>query len=253
MAEGPLVHLNARQLSKVLKGRRVHIEFGIRKMKEHEKSLKGIRIEDVEAYGKQFRIRLSDTRVILVHLAMWGYWRIYKKGQPWERPKERARLVLRTSSHEAIAFSAPTVRLLDADELGPDTRWGSLGPDPLRKDFSGREFFRRLKQHPAVPVGEALLDQTIISGIGNILRIEILFGAKIHPRRRVADLGEADRRRMLRWIVKLMRKWLEERGREDEWIRIYRGKSKPCPRCGGRVELFRQQDRITYACSSCQT
>jgi endonuclease-8 len=252
MAEGPLVHLNARQLRKVLKGRKVNVEFGVRKMKKHEKSLKGIRIDDVEAYGKQFRIRLSDTRVILVHLAMWGYWRIYKKGQPWERPRERARLVLRTSSHEAIAFSAPTVRLFRADELGPDTRWGSLGPDPLREDFSSREFFKRLKQYPKLPIGEALLDQTIISGVGNILRIEILFGAKIHPRRKVADLTDVDRRRMLRWIAKLMWKWLEERGREDEWIRIYRGKSRPCPRCGGPVELFRQQDRITYACSRCQ-
>jgi endonuclease-8 len=252
MAEGPLVHLNARQLRKVLKGRKVRIEFGVKKMKVHEKSLRGLSVEDVEAYGKQFRIRLSDTRVILVHLAMWGYWRIYRKGQPWERPKERARLVLRTSSHEAIAFSAPTVRLFEADELGPDTKWGSLGPDPLRDDFSSREFFKRLREHPGMTVGEALLDQTIISGVGNILRIEILFGAKIHPRRKVSDLTDADRRRLLRWIMKLMWKWLEERGREDEWIKIYRGKSKPCPRCGGPVELFRQRDRITYACSGCQ-
>jgi formamidopyrimidine-DNA glycosylase len=123
----------------------------------------------------------------------------------------------------------------------------------LREDFSSREFFKRLRQRPGMPIGEALLDQTTISGVGNILRIEILFAAKIHPRRKVADLKVAERRRLLRWIMKLMWKWLEERGREDEWIKIYRGKSKPCPRCGGQVELFRQQDRITYACSNCQT
>jgi formamidopyrimidine-DNA glycosylase len=149
------------------------------------------------------------------------------------------------------------VRLLSKDELGPDSRWGSLGPDPLRSDFSSREFLRRLSSKPAREIGEGLLDQTVISGVGNILRIEALFAAKIHPRRRVGDLTAQDRRRLIRWIKKFMKQWLDEKWQDDDtekekWIRIYRGSGKPCPRCGGKVESFRQGGRITFACCLCQ-
>jgi endonuclease-8 len=253
MVEGPLAHHYARQLRKVLKSKRVDIEFGVRKLKHYEPSLRGIQVKDVEAHGKQFRIRLGDSRVILVHLMMWGSWRIFARGEVWDRSKQRARLVLRTPTHEAVAFSAPVVRLLGEDDLGPDTKWGSVGPDPLREDFSSREFFRRLAENRSREIGEALLDQRIISGVGNILRIEALFRAKIHPHRKVADLTRNERQRLLRWIVRFMKKWLEERDSEETWIRIYRGKSKPCPRCGGTVETFRQGGRITYACSDCQS
>ncbi len=183
---------------------------------------------------------------------MWGYWRIYRRGQAWEKPPERARLVLRTASHEAVAFSAPLVRLLTQKELDEHPTWGNLGPDPLRGDFSRREFFRRLNAQPSREIGEAFLDQTIVSGVGNILRIEIMFRAKIHPHRGVGRLSLNDKRRLVGWMLRLMYKWLNERGREDEWIRVYRRKSEPCPRCGGRVESFRQGGRITYACRDCQ-
>lgn len=258
MAEGPLVHYWAARLSKVLKGREARVEFGVRDLKKFEPGLRHMRIRDVEAHGKQFRIRLADGRTILVHLMMWGSWGIYAKGEAWERDRKRARLVLRTRRHEAVAFSAPVVRLLSDEDLRPGTKWGSLGPDPLRADFSSREFFRRLAVDPAREIGEALLDQTIIAGVGNILRIEILFAAKISPRRPVGDLSRQDRRRLLGWTKRLMKRWLDEKwfdeGREKEtWIRIYGRSRKPCPRCGGKVERFRQGGRITFGCRDCQT
>jgi endonuclease-8 len=241
----------------VLKGKDARVVFGVGSLKKFEPELKRVRIRDVEAYGKQFRIRLADNRTLLVHLMMWGSWKIFPRGKAWDRERKRARLVLRTSRHEAVAFSAPVVRLLSREELGPDSKWGSLGPDPLRSDFSTREFFKRLSRDPSGQIGDALLDQTIISGVGNILRIEILFAAKIHPRRRVGDLTSQDRQRLLRWTKRLMTQWLDEKwldeGEEKEaWIRIYRRSGKPCPRCGGKVESFRQGGRITFGCADCQ-
>jgi endonuclease-8 len=257
MAEGPLVHYYATELRKVLKGKVARIEFGVRDLKRYEPELERVRILDVEAYGKQFRIRLADKRTILVHLMMWGSWKVFPKGAPWDRDRKRARLVLRTNRHEAVAFSAPVVRLLTPEDLGPGSKWGNLGPDPLRSDFSGPEFFKRLRRDPSRPIGEALLDQTIISGVGNILRIEALFAAGIHPRRLVGDLSSRDRQRLLRWTKRLMKQWLDEKwlddGEETEaWIRIYRRSGKPCPRCGGKVESFRQGGRITFGCAGCQ-
>ena len=252
MAEGPLVHHYANRLRKVLKGREVRVEFGIRKLKQFEPSLEGLRIHDVEAHGKQFRIHFPDNRLLLVHLMMWGSWRIYRNGQNWDKPRERARLILRTRAHEIVAFSTPIVRLLTKSELEGDPRWGNLGPDPLRPDFSTPRFFRLLEEQAAREIGEVLLDQQVISGIGNILRIEILFQSRIHPRRSVESLSEDEKHAMLRWIFKLTRAWMRTMGKKADWISIYRKSGKPCPRCGTIIEFLRQGGRITYACPKCQ-
>jgi len=252
MAEGPLVHHYANRLRKVLKGREVRVEFGIRKLRQFEPSLEGLRIQDVEAHGKQFRIHFPDNRLLLVHLMMWGSWRIYRNGQSWDKPRERARLILRTRTHEIVAFSTPIVRLLTKSELEGDPKWGNLGPDPLRPDFSIKEFLRLLESQAPREIGEVILDQQVISGIGNILRIEILFQSHIHPRRSVGSLSEDEKHEMLRWILKLTRTWMRTMGKKADWISIYRKSGKPCPRCGATIEFFRQGGRITYACPKCQ-
>jgi endonuclease-8 len=252
VAEGPLVHRVAKDLRRALKGRQVAVEFGVKRLKPLEASLKGSAVEDVEAYGKQFRIRLASGQVILIHLMMWGWWRVFKRGEPWDRPPERARLVLRTPAHDVVAFSAPVVKLFAPGELEADPVWGQLGPDPLRRDFSVKEFWRRLDAQADREIGDVLLDQRVVSGIGNIVKMEILFGARVHPRRPVASLTETERQDILAWTLKLMAKWLKERGNEDAWIRVYRKSGKPCSRCGGKVEHFRQGGRITFACPKCQ-
>lgn len=252
MAEGPLVHRYARRLRSLLRGKEVLIEFGLKKLKPLESSLQGIRVQEVEAHGKQFRIHLSDHRILLIHLMMWGSWRFYKHGEAWDKPRDRARVTFRTGTHEVVVFSAPIVRLLTASELQENPSWGNLGPDPLRSDFSPREFFRRLAEQSEREIGEVLLDQQVIAGAGNILRIEILFGARVHPHRRVASLTEGEKKEILHWILRLFGAWAKETGRRHPWIRIYRRSGKPCPNCGYRIEFFRQSGRITYACPHCQ-
>jgi endonuclease-8 len=252
MAEGPLVHHYVNQLKKVLQGRDVRIEFRLPKLKDVEPSLQKIHIQRVEAHGKQFRIHFSDHRILLIHLMMWGSWKIYRKGQPWDKPLQQARVIFYTDSHTAVVFSAPVVKLLTLFELQDDPKWGNLGPDPLRSDFSSKEFFYRLEQSPSREIGEALLDQQVIAGVGNILRIEILFMSRIHPRRQVDSLSQKEKEELLRWILKLFEKWMRQIGRQSNWIQIYRRSNKPCPNCSHLIEFFRQAGRITYACPNCQ-
>ncbi len=252
MAEGPLVHYYTSKLEKIIGGKRVSIEFGIRKLKPLEPTLKAVKVTKVEAHGKQFRIWFADGRLLLVHLMMWGSWGIYRKGQTWERAPERARAIIRTRTHEAVVFSAPVVRILSEDELRNHPKWGNVGPDPLRRDFSRRLFYRRLNSRPELPIGEALLDQTIISGIGNILRIEALFRAGVHPRRKVKTLSRGEKIRMLKAVISLMKMWLHDRNSASRWIRIYGRVGKACPRCSGTIESFRQAGRLTIACPYCQ-
>lgn len=253
MAEGPVIHYYAKQLRRVLEGQEISVYFGLRKLKPFESSLQGTRVTRVEARGKQIRIHLSDGQLILVHLMMWGSWRVYRKGAQWDKPVTRARLVVRTEEHEAVAFSAPVVQLLTLDELNNDSAWGNTGPDPLRKDFSAQEFMGNIKKQSSREIGEVLLDQKVVSGIGNILRIEILFHSHIHPRRSVDDLSGDEMRVLLYWTRKLMSQWVKEMGRRKEsWRRIYRKSGNPCPVCGTTVQFFRQAHRITYACPTCQ-
>ena len=254
MAEGPLAHYYAGLLQRRLGGKKVEIEIRSRKLKPEELALHDLQVTDVQAHGKQVRIYLSDERLFLVHLMMWGSWRIYRRGAEWEKPRQRARLVLRTETHEAVAFSAPVVRLLTREELENDPKWGTLGPDPLRREFSEDEVLRRLEQHCGEEIGEVLLNQRVIAGIGNILKNEILFRAGVHPRRLVSSLSDIEKRKILRLSVELCRLWLRDIGSKQRsaWIRIYRRSGRPCPRCGAKISFFRQAGRITYACPDCQ-
>jgi len=252
MAEGPLVHYYARRLQRVLQGKAVWVEFGVRKLKVFGPSLGGLQVRNVEAYGKQLRIHFSDTRILLVHLMMWGSWRIYRTGEVWDKPRQRARVTLHTSSHDVVAFSAPIVQLLTRTELENDPTWGNSGPDPLRSDFSRKAFFHLLEAQDSREIGDVLLDQRVIAGIGNILRIEILFGSQIHPRRKINELSRDEKDELLRWILKLSQTWMREMGKRKSWIRLYRRSENPCPRCSVPIEFFRQVGRITYACPGCQ-
>jgi len=252
MAEGPLVHHYVNQLKKVLQGRDIRIEFRLRKLKDLETSFQSAHIQKVEAHGKQFRIHFSNYTILLIHLMMWGSWRIYRKGESWDKPIQRARVIFHTDSHTAVVFSAPVVKLLTPLELQDDPKWGNLGPDPLRPDFSSREFLKRLDQQSSREIGDALLDQQVIAGVGNILRIEILFKSRIHPRRKVASLSKKEKKEILHWILKLFERWSKEMRRKQTWINIYRKSGKPCPDCGTSIQFFRQVGRITYACPKCQ-
>jgi endonuclease-8 len=145
VAEGPLVHHYARRLARVPDGQRVAVELRPRTLLNADASLKGILVLAVEAYGKQFQIRFADGRVLLVHLMMWGSWRIYRKGARWDKGVERARAIVRTSTHEVVVFSAPVVRILTDRQLDTD-------PNRCRQHAAERDSFPG--QHSPAPIGE---------------------------------------------------------------------------------------------------
>lgn len=255
MAEGPVVHNYSRALAEVLQGKSAKFRFRLAKLKPLEPSLQGLTIDRVQAHGKQFRFRLSDARILLVHLLMWGSWRIYPMGASWDKPRDRARILIATDTHQVVGFSIPVAKILTQDRLEEDPRWGNLGPDPLRPDFSQDEFFRRMNAEGRRAIGEVLLDQQVMAGLGNILKNEVLFRAGIHPDRTVSELSDEERRRVLEHSIGLCRVWLEEleTGRRKNWIQIYQRSKRPCPVCGESIQFFRQAGRVTFFCPKCQT
>ena len=253
MAEGPVVHFYANMIRDALQGQDVDVEFGIKRLKGRGQELDGAMLDDVQAQGKVFRILFSDGRVIVVHLLMWGTWRVYDADEEWDKPESRARLILRGDGKVAVAFSAPVIRVFEDEEALSKSRWGDPGPDPLRDDWSEEEFHRRLAEKSDSEIGEVIMDQRVLGGVGNILRNEILFFAGVHPRRVVSELSDDELSDILGHTIRLMRNWLDNMGGKKEWRRVYQRSGRACPECGTEIEFFRQNDRVTYACPQCQT
>jgi endonuclease-8 len=251
MAEGPLVHRIARGLARVLEGRAAGVEFAGDRLAEEQKELTGRVVERVEARGKQFRFHFEGGRLLLVHLLMWGSWRTYRRGAEWDKDPNKARVVLRTETHECVAFSAPVVQVMGVHEL-QESKWGGLGPDPLCEDWDEQEFRRRLRAARDHEIGEVIMDQRVIAGVGNMLRVEILWRCGIHPERKVREMNGNEIDCLLDWTIELMRRWLNRGGRAKPWLKIYRKSKQPCPRCGAMIAFSRQAGRVTYHCPECQ-
>ncbi len=180
------------------------------------------------------------------------------------KPEKRVRLRLVTEECQAVFFNGPVVELLTPDELRSHERLSALGPDLLDPEFDRTEAWRRLRQTADREIADAILDQRIVAGIGNIFKSEGLFLASIDPR---APVGALDRTPIERLWDRLIPVMLENarrsgpivtldpalrRGGERHWV--YRRRGKRCFRCQGSIEMQRQGQlqRSTYYCTGCQ-
>jgi formamidopyrimidine-DNA glycosylase len=252
MSEGPLVHRIARSLQRILAGQRCTVDVAGPDLATVRAALAGNAIERVEARGKQFRLHLADQRILLVHLMMDGFWRIRRHDEARRPAKKRQQLVFSTATHIVRLYEAPHIHVFTPDALDSDTRFGNLGPDPLRSDYDPGEVVRRLRAQPRLEIAPALLDQHIIAGIGNMLKSEILFCAGIHPCRTVSSLTPEELRDILSWTQRLMRRWLNGSRKGTGWRFIYGKAEDPCPTCGTQIVKLRQAGRNTYFCPHCQ-
>ncbi|HDL60284.1 MAG TPA: hypothetical protein ENH14_02390 [candidate division WOR-3 bacterium] len=251
MAEGPLVHRYTERIKRIAQGKKVTVKFLVKKLKGYNENFHQVVLIRVEAFGKQFRFYFSNKKIVIVHLMMWGYWKFYKRGENWDKPLSKAKMIIHCEDNEIVLFSAPVLKVFDEEEF-ITSKYNTLGPDPLRPDFSKEKFLSNLLSNPEMEIGEALIRQDIIAGIGNILRIEILFNAKIHPRRKIKDIDDRKLDKLVYWILKLPSDWFFYPSGRKKKFQIYRKAGRPCPRCGTTIEFFRQAGRITYACPQCQ-
>ena len=141
-----------------------------------------------------------------------------------------------------------------------------VGPEPLEADFTAREFHDRFKRRARTNIKAALLDQTVIAGVGNIYADESLWGAKIDPRRLVSDLSDAEFKLLYQELRAVMNLAIEKGGSTDrnyvnaegkrgsymDFARVFRREGKACPRCGHTIEKIRHAGRGTHFCPNCQ-
>jgi len=242
--EGDSLHRAAQRLQ-VLVGERVEVETPHPRaaVKGLAARLDGRRLEGVEAVGKNLLLRFEGGLVLRSHLRMKGRWRVepagtQRVGSPW--------LVLRGAEHEAVLWNGAVLELVGARGAP------RLGPDILAEPPDYETMLTRLRAGPQErAVGDALLDQRLVAGIGNLWRAEALWEARISPWRRLGDLGDDELRAVLEAAHLLMRTALD--GRRPA-RRVYRRVGWPCPRCGGIVRSAPQGDqaRLAYWCPGCQ-
>ena len=243
MPEGDSLHRAAERLQ-VLVGEPVEVEAPHPRaaVKGLAQRLNGRCLEQVEAVGKNLLLRFEGGLVLRSHLGMRGRWRVGPRGAP---QAGRPWLVLRGSEHEAVLWNGSVLELVGArgaPRLGPDI----LGAPPDYDSMLGR-----LRARPEREVGDALLDQRLVAGIGNIWRAEALWEARVSPWLRLEDVDDAELRAVLEAAHTLMRRSVEG-GRQAR--RVYRRAGRLCPRCGEIVRSAPQGEhaRTAYWCPGCQ-
>jgi endonuclease VIII len=245
MPEGDALHRAARNLQ-VLVGEKLDVEtpHPRARLTGVAERLDGRRLLNVEAVGKNLILRFEDGLVLRSHLRMKGRWQVLprngnsaRRGMPW--------LVLRGAESEAVLWHGPVLELDESHvrSLGPDI----LADPPQIEAMVGR--FRNADRR--MSVGEALLDQRIVAGIGNMWRAEALWRAGVSPWRKLGDLSNDELRTVLTEASQLMRRSLDSGLRQRA---VYRQVGRPCPRCGTPIKSRGQGDanRIAYWCPDCQ-
>jgi endonuclease-8 len=214
-------------------------------------------VTGVDAHGKHLFVRFEGDLVLHSHLRMSGAWATYREGQRWRRSPRRAWLVLRARGHEVVQFDGPVLELLTGSRARFDQRLSALGPDILAPAWSAteeRRFLRRLREDdPTRPIGDALLDQRTIAGIGNLWKVEGCHLACIDPWRPTGQVTDEEARR----IVALTRPGMQASARDGNQQRhrvVYGRTGRPCPRCGTPIAQRGQweDNRPTYWCPGCQ-
>src|SRR6266700_866658 len=201
MPEGDALHRAARRLQ-VLVGQQLEVETPHPRaaVKQLAPRLDGRRLETVEAIGKNLLLRFEGGLVLRSHLRMSGRWRVERRGTP---RNGKPWLVLRGAEHEAVLWGGPVLEL----DRGVALR---LGPDILADPPDYDAMLTRLRsEHQDRELGDALLDQRLVAGIGNVWKVESLWAERVSPWRRLADVSDDELRHILRAAHGLMRDRLE--------------------------------------------
>ena len=259
MPEGDTIHYAANRIRPVLAGhvpddlRTPHPRFAAARWEER---LAGRAVESVDALGKHLLLRFEGGLTIHSHLRMTGSWRVLEVGRRWPRPARAAWLVIRRGDREVVQFDGPVLELMTEGRTRFDQRLTQLGPDILAPELDADRFLRRLRDDdPTRPIGDALLDQRTIAGIGNVWKVEGCFAAGIDPWRPVGSVSDAEALAVVQECRPRMQRSALD-GNQSRFKRIYGRAGLPCPRCGppALVQVRGQGDdnRPTFWCPRCQ-
>ncbi|PWT80134.1 MAG: DNA lyase [Blastocatellia bacterium] len=234
-----------------------------------DRTLAGRRVESVTARGKHLLMAFSGDLILHTHMRMTGSWHVYRPGERWRRAARDMRIIIETTNAVAVAFNVPVAEFLSTRELARHTQLRALGPDPLDPSFDCAEVIHRMHEHDREAIGDVLLNQRVLAGLGNVFKSEVLFVAGIDPFRTIAVLSDDELQRVVDVAKKLLAASVmspsqtlsRAAGRRTTrsldptanlWV--YGRAGKPCRRCGTLVRSARTglDARLTYWCPRCQ-
>lgn len=260
MPEGDTLHKIAVTLTRALVGRTLTaVESPLPQVARA--GLAGRTVTAVEARGKNLLIRFDDGRTLYSHLRMTGSWHLVRPGEAPRKPWRFMKVALVTPEISAVCFSAPTVEVLAARAEARHPVLANLGLDILAPDFDPAAAAERLARAGAAPIGEALMDQRLVAGIGNVYKSELLFLHKLSPWTQAAALPPEARLALMRDAQTWLRRNVAYRGPRTTRVAltgprvwVYGRSGEPCLVCGGPVAMRRQgtSGRSTYYCARCQ-
>lgn len=267
MPEGDTIFRSARTMRAALVGREVTSFLTsvpqIRALGPQR--LVGQVVEGVESRGKHLLHWFAPSDLALhTHMRMSGSWHLYRAGERWRKPRQWAKVVLEVEDATAVCFSAPVCELLSRSQVERHPALTALGPDALDPEVDLEEARRRLDERSGMLIGEALLDQRVIAGIGNVYKSEILYLQRVDPWTPVAQVPASALDALLASAVRLLRRNVASgafrrvttgnEGAPGNRLHVYGRARKPCGRCGTPIRVARQgeQARLTYWCPRCQ-
>ncbi|MGI8926546.1 MAG: DNA-formamidopyrimidine glycosylase family protein [Tepidiformaceae bacterium] len=214
----------------------------------------------VRSTGKNMLISFDNGLALRGHLRMYGDWHVYAPGEPWRHPERAARLVLEVDGATVVNFNAPVIELIEERALAHYRPVAVLGPDLLDDAFDVEEALRRFREpaRAALTIGDAIMDQRAMAGVGNIWKHETLFRCGINPWRQVQGLDDATLRTLIETARDLLRasagKPVAGRVRPRPAMFVYMRAGAGCRRCSTRIRSAPQGNDIrrTAWCPRCQ-
>ena len=257
MPEGDTILHAARRVAAALVGSEIRSIETPQPRHGHDRwpeRLAGRLVRSVDSHGKHLFLRFDHDLTLHSHLRMTGKWGVYRRGERWRRSPRRAWLVIRTAGHDVVQFDGPVLELMTESRTRFDQRLAALGPDILGDELDERAFLHRLRaDDPTRGIGDALLDQRNLAGIGNIWKSESCFAAGVDPWRPLATVTDDEALAIVRAARPAMLASAEHGGARLEPL-VHERAGRPCPRCatilrgGGQGE----DNRTTYWCPECQ-
>ncbi len=274
MPEGDTIFRAARTLNRALAGQAVTgFETQLPQLAriDADHPLKGRTVDQVDANGKWMRIYFSGDLILLTHMLMSGSWHIYRPGERWQRSRFQMRAVIHTAPFTAVAFQVPIAEFHTADTLRRHRSVLRVGPDVLAPEFDSALAMQQIRAQPNLEVGEALLRQDLLAGIGNVFKSEVCFASGVNPFRLVSTLSESE----LELLMTKARTFLlanvidgagdqiitytgmrrtTGRGDPEDRLWVYKRRGEPCRRCATPIVSYKQGEgaRITFWCPKCQ-
>jgi endonuclease VIII len=275
MPEGDTIFRTARALGRALVGRPItgfRSNYPLLTRVHDDTPFTGQQIDRVESRGKWVLMYFSGGGILVTHMLMSGSWHIYRPGEPWQQPGRNMRIVLENTVCQAVGFRVPVAQMHTVESLARDRRIPPPATDVLNPGLDAEAVTQRLLACAHEEIGDVLLHQEVLAGVGNVFKSEVCFVTGVNPFCRVADLSAEQ----ISTLIATSKRLLTSNVREDsgDSIITYRGQHRrtahtsdpsaglwvysrngePCLRCGDRIRRRIQgpDARVTFWCPQCQ-